>query len=101
MSNSDDVWVVAKNMVIEDQFSCSVLTHFNECNSGNVTFGDVNQSQTRGKCSVEIKGLLELQEVLYIKDLKANLFSISQICDDNHIVQFSKECPMSLGKMVI
>lgn len=69
-----------------------MFTHFNECNGGNVTFGDVNQSQIRGKCSVKIKGFLKLQEVLYMKDLKANLLSIKQICDNDRIVQFSKEC---------
>lgn len=70
----------------------SVFKHFNEYRGSKVTFGDGNQSQIRGKWSVEIKGLSKLREVLYVKDLKANLLSISQICDDDCIVQFLKEC---------
>lgn len=55
--------------------------------------GDGNQSQIREKGSIEIQGFSELREVLYVKDLKENVLSISQICDDDCIVQFSnKEC---------
>ena len=32
-----------------------------------------------------------MQDVLYIKGLKANLLSITQICDEDFLVQFSKK----------
>ena len=41
--------------------------------------------------TVEIPGLPLLKDVLYIKGLKANLLSITQICDEDFLVQFSKK----------
>ena len=32
-----------------------------------------------------------MKDVLYIKGLKANLLSITQICDEDFLVQFSKK----------
>ena len=58
-----------------------------------VTFSDGSHAQVLGKGTVEIPGLPLLKDVLYIKGLKANLLSISQICDKDFLVQFSKkEC---------
>lgn len=66
---------------------------FNEYKGGSVAFGDGNWSHVKAKGTVEIKGLPELCEVLFVKALKANLLSIIQNCDDDLIVQFSKkEC---------
>ena len=40
---------------------------------------------------IEILGLPLLTNVLYIKGLKANFLSITQICDEDLFVQFSKK----------
>ena len=56
-----------------------------------VTFGDGSHAQVLGKGTVEIAGLPLLKDVLYIKGLKANLLSITQICDEDFLVQFSKK----------
>ena len=56
-----------------------------------VTFGDGSHAQVLGKGTIEISGLPLLKDVLYIKGLKANLLSISQICDEDFIVQFLKK----------
>ena len=56
-----------------------------------VTFGDGSHAQVFGKGTVEIPGLPLLKDVLYIKGLKANLLSITQICDEDFLVQFSKK----------
>ena len=40
---------------------------------------------------IDILGLPLLTDVLYIKGLKANLLSITQICDEDFVVQFSKK----------
>ena len=56
-----------------------------------VTFGDGSHAQVLGKRTIEIPGLPLLKDVLYIKRLKANLLSITQICDENFLVQFSKK----------
>ena len=56
-----------------------------------VTFDDGSHAQVLSKGTVEIPRLPLLKDVLYIKGLKANLLSITQICDENFLVQFSKK----------
>ena len=56
-----------------------------------VTFGDGSHAQVLGKGTIEIPRLPLLKDVLYIKGLKANLLSITQICDEDFLVQFSKK----------
>ena len=56
-----------------------------------VTFGDGSHAQVLGKGTIEILGLPLLKDILYIKGLKENLLSITQICDDDFLVQFSKK----------
>ena len=56
-----------------------------------VTFGDGSHAQVLDKGTVEIPRLPLLKDVLYIKRLKANLLSITQICDEDFLVQFSKK----------
>ena len=48
---------------------------------GTVTFGDGSKSVIRGIGTVDIPGLPVFEDVWYIDGLKANLLSISQICD--------------------
>ena len=55
------------------------------------TFGNGSHAQVLGKGTVKIPGLPLLKDVLYIKGLKANLLSITQICDEDFLVQFSKK----------
>ena len=54
-------------------------------------FGDGSHAQVLGKGTVEIPGLPLLKDVLYIKGMKANLLSITQICDEDFLVQFLKK----------
>ena len=56
-----------------------------------VTFGDGSHAQVLGKGTTKIPGLPLLKDVLYIKRLKANLLSITQIYDEDFLVQFSKK----------
>ena len=55
-------------------------------------FGDGNKGKIKGKGIVSIPGFPSLDDVLYVKGLKANLLSIGQFCDGMHEVKFSKEC---------
>jgi hypothetical protein len=59
--------------------------------SGNITYGDGSKSKVMGQGTVEIPSVPTPQEVLYVEGLKANLLSISQFCDNDLVVQFSKE----------
>jgi hypothetical protein len=71
---------------------------------GRITYGDRNQSKVIGKGLINISGLRVSQEALYVEGLKANLFSISQVCDNDLVVKFSKkECNIfdSSGKWLM
>jgi hypothetical protein len=60
---------------------------------GRITFGDSSQAKVIGNGQIDIPGLGISQKALYVEGLKANLISISQFCDDDLVVQFSKkEC---------
>jgi hypothetical protein len=71
---------------------------------GRITYGDGSQSKVIGKGIIDIPGLGTSQEALYVEGLKANLLSISQFCDSDLVVQFSKkECNIfdSSGKWLM
>jgi hypothetical protein len=58
-----------------------------------ITYGDGIQSKVIGKGLIDIPELGASQEALYVEGLMANLLSISQFCDNDLVVQFSKkEC---------
>ena len=64
----------------------SLFKTLKEKEDGFVTFGDGSHSQVLGKRIVDIPGLPLLTDVLYIKGLKVNLLSITQICDEDFLV---------------
>ena len=68
----------------------SLFKVFESKKGGNVTFGDESKSQIKGKGTISLPGLPDIANVLYIKGLKMNLLSISQICDQDFMVLFSK-----------
>ena len=57
----------------------SLFKSLKEMEDGYVTFGDGSHSQVLRKGNVEIPRLPLLIDVLYIKGIKANLLSITQI----------------------
>ena len=60
---------------------------------GTATFGDGSKSVIRSIGTMDIPGLLVFEDVWYVNGLKANLLSISQICDNGLNVLFTKyEC---------
>ena len=64
-----------------------------------VTFGDGSKSVIRGIGIVDILGLPMFEDVWYIDELKANLLSINQICDNWLNVLFTKnECEIPDGR---
>ena len=54
------------------------------------SFGDGSKSQINGKGIISLPGLPDIANVLYVEGLKVNLLSISQICDQDFMVLFSK-----------
>ena len=68
----------------------SLFKVFESKKGGNVTFGDGSKSQIKGKGVISLPRLLDIANVLYVKGLKVNLLSISQIYDQDFMVLFSK-----------
>ena len=68
----------------------SFFTSMEDYNGGVVTFGDGSVAHVRGRGKVAIPGCPDLEGVLYVEGLKANLISISQICDSKFRVNFSQ-----------
>ena len=56
----------------------------------NVTFSDGSKSQIKEKGIISLPGLSDIENVLYVEGVKVNLLSISQICDQDFMVLFSK-----------
>jgi hypothetical protein len=61
---------------------------------GTTTFGNDNSSKILGKGTVSLgRKDASTKNVLVIKNMKHNLLSVSQMCDQGHILIFnSKEC---------
>ena len=68
----------------------SLFKIFESKKGGNVTFGDGSKSQIKGKGIISLPGLPDIANVLYVEGLRVNLLSISQICDQEFMVLFSK-----------
>ena len=68
----------------------SLFKVFESKKGGNVTFGDGSKSHLKGKGIISLPGLPDITNVLYVEGLKVNLLSISQICDQDFMVLFSK-----------
>nr|GFB60326.1 ribonuclease H-like domain-containing protein [Tanacetum cinerariifolium] len=71
----------------------SYLSHFEEMNGGYVTFGgNPKGGKIIGKGKIKT-GKLDFDDVYFVKKLKFNLFSVSQMCDKKNNVLFTDtEC---------
>ena len=56
---------------------------------GVVTFGDNGQGKIVDIDKIQINSTTFINNVLYVKGLKHNLISISQLCDKGYTVSFS------------
>jgi hypothetical protein len=80
------------------------LTLINEID-GSVSFGNYDSAKIIGKCTVRIGNKNTKEEnVLLVEDMKHNLLSVSQMCDQGHKVTFdSQKCEIrkeGLGKLI-
>nr|GEX75010.1 putative ribonuclease H-like domain-containing protein [Tanacetum cinerariifolium] len=71
----------------------SYLSNFEELNGGYVAFGgNPKGGKITGKGKIKT-GKLDFDDVYFVKDLKFNLFSVSQMCDKKNSVLFTNtEC---------
>ncbi|GKB25813.1 putative ribonuclease H-like domain-containing protein, partial [Tanacetum coccineum] len=67
----------------------SYLTDYEEINGGFITFrGSTKEGKITGKCKIRT-GKLDFEDVYFVKELKFNLFSVSQMCDKKNSVLFT------------
>ena len=76
----------SKHMTSNREF----LINLQPCNLESITFGDRDKGTILGNDSLKVLGMPKLKNVLLVDGLKVNLISISQPCDDNLFVQFTK-----------
>nr|GFD35364.1 ribonuclease H-like domain-containing protein [Tanacetum cinerariifolium] len=71
----------------------SYLSDFEELNGGYVAFGgNPKGGKISGKGKIKT-GKLDFDDVYFVKELKFNLFSVSQMCDKKNSVLFTNtEC---------
>ncbi|GJR98613.1 hypothetical protein Tco_0270787 [Tanacetum coccineum] len=74
----------------------SYLSEYEPYNRGYVSFGHGGGMIT-GKGTIKT-GKLEFENVYFVKELKYNLFSVSQICDNKNSVLFTDSECLVLGK---
>nr|GEY84894.1 hypothetical protein [Tanacetum cinerariifolium] len=67
----------------------SYLSDFEELNGGHVAFGgNPKGGKISGKGKIKT-GKLDFKDVYFVKELKFNIFSVSQMCDKKNIVLFT------------
>ncbi|GJS05237.1 putative ribonuclease H-like domain-containing protein [Tanacetum coccineum] len=71
----------------------SYLTDYEEIDGGYVAFGgNPRRGKITGKCTIK-SGNLDFKNVYFMRELKFNLFSVSQMCDKKNSVLFNDtEC---------
>nr|GEW55671.1 copia protein [Tanacetum cinerariifolium] len=87
------VTAVKAPMVNTAQGNMSYLSDFEELNGGYVSFvGNPKGGKIFGKGKIRT-GKLDFDDVYFVKELKFNLFSVSQMCDKKNSVLFTDiEC---------
>ncbi|GKE14571.1 putative ribonuclease H-like domain-containing protein [Tanacetum coccineum] len=76
--------------IAHDRNKC-YLTEFEDYDGGFISFGD-GKGRIFGKGKIKT-GKLDFDDVYFCKELKYNLFSVSQMCDEKHNVLFTNtEC---------
>ena len=71
--------------------SSSYLTDYQNISGGYVSYGGGAKGKIIGKGTLNVDNLPSLHNVYHVDGLKANLISISQLCDDDLYVKFNKQ----------
>lgn len=68
----------------------SFFTNLTLTNDWSITFGDGHKALICCTGSIIASCIHKLNDVLFVEGIKANLISISQICDNNHTINLNK-----------
>ena len=66
------------------------LSKLEKKNGGNVTFGDSKTGKIRGIGEISIDDDVLVKNILFVDGLHHNLISVSQLCDNKMIVEFTR-----------
>ena len=66
-----------------------LLKEIEKCFGPKISFGDNSKGKTVGKGKI-IHGNITINDVLVVENLCYNLISISQMCDNGHVMEFHK-----------
>ncbi|KAG9442590.1 hypothetical protein H6P81_018444 [Aristolochia fimbriata] len=95
----DDIWYFDSGCSRHMTGNAACLIDLFQSDGGHVTFDDGAKGPVLGSGTLALEGIPSLADVLLVKGLKANLISISQLCDQNLVVHFTKEgCCVSDSK---
>ncbi|KAG9459176.1 hypothetical protein H6P81_003684 [Aristolochia fimbriata] len=98
----DGIWYFDNGCSRHMTGSSEFLRNLQKENGGQVTFGDEGKGSVIGIGELNVKGLPKLKNVLLVNGLKVNLISISQLCDQNLYVNFTKiGCKSIAGKKYV
>ena len=101
-TKSLSVFSSTKNMIKEEWYfdsGCSwhmignehILTNLQPSSQDSVIFGDDASGRVIGTGSLVIPGLSKLKNLLLVEGLTMNLISVSQLCDENLLIQFIRD----------
>ncbi|KAL5549566.1 hypothetical protein UlMin_004797 [Ulmus minor] len=90
-STTNNIWYFDSGCSRHMTGDKNMFTSLNDYNGGSVTFGDGKKGKVIGKGNIALPGIPIMNNALYVEDLKANLISISQLCDSGFNVNFAKE----------
>ncbi|KAA0040865.1 gag-pol polyprotein [Cucumis melo var. makuwa] len=81
---TDDAWYFDSGCSKHMTGNRSYFTNLIDCVTGHVTFGDGAKEKIIAKGNIDKNHLPRLNDVRYVDGLKANLISISQLCDQGY-----------------
>ena len=90
-STTNNIWYFDSGCSRHMTGDKNMFTSLNDYNGGSVTFGDGKKGKVIGKGNIALPGIPIMNNALYVEGLKANLISISQLCDSGFNVNFAKE----------
>ena len=91
IESSIDAWYFDSGCTRHMTGNQSFFSKLTECSSGHVTFGDGVKGKILAKRNIVKQDFPCLKDVRCVAGLKANLISVSQLCDQGYTVNFSKE----------
>ena len=90
-NSKEETWYLDSGCSRHMTGNAAHLKNYRRHHGGTVTFGDGKKSAVIGKGTLCVEGLPELKNVYHVDGIKACLLSISQLCDENMYVNFTKD----------